>query len=144
MNEILRRSCRGVRMVVESVSGWLWNECPDQPGITVRMLVEWVSEWARNPHSDGKSQAVRLKFAQQSVEVLSVSTDALSEAEDLLPCDYEAEPFEVGFSSRYAQETFRAVESNELEFIYSGPASGTLVKAKNLPHQNFVIMPVRL
>ena len=49
MNEILRRSCRGVRMVVESVSGWLWNECPDQPGITVRMLVEWVSEWARNP-----------------------------------------------------------------------------------------------
>lgn len=94
--------------------------------------------------SDGKSQAVRLKFAQQSVEVLSVSTDALSEAEDLLPCDYEAEPFEVGFSSRYAQETFRAVESNELEFFYSGPASGTLVKAKNLPHQNFVIMPVRL
>lgn len=49
VNEILRRSCLSVRIVVESVSGWFWNECPDQPGITVRMLVEWVSEWTRNP-----------------------------------------------------------------------------------------------
>lgn len=56
VNEILRRSCRGVRMVVESVSGWLWNECPDQPGITVRMLVEWVSEWARNPQKGHSSE----------------------------------------------------------------------------------------
>ncbi|GLH30903.1 hypothetical protein BR1R5_02890 [Pseudomonas sp. BR1R-5] len=36
-------------MAVESVSGYLWNECPDQRGISVRMLVEWVSGWSWNP-----------------------------------------------------------------------------------------------
>lgn len=48
VNEILRRSCLSVRIVVESVSGWFWNECPDQPGITVRMLVVWVSPIVQN------------------------------------------------------------------------------------------------
>lgn len=94
--------------------------------------------------SDAKSQAVRLKFGQQRVEVVSVSNDALSEAEDLLPCDFDAAPFDVGFNSRYAQEAFKAVSSTDLQLFYSGPASGTLIKAKDCPHQKFVLMPVRL
>ncbi|MDU7558640.1 MAG: DNA polymerase III subunit beta, partial [Pseudomonas sp.] len=94
--------------------------------------------------SDGKSQAVRLKFCQQTVEVVSVSNDALSEAEDLLPCDFDAAPFDVGINSRYAQEAFKAVSSTDLHLFYSGPASGTLIKAKDCPHQKFVLMPVRL
>lgn len=51
---VVNKSCvaacqKSVRMTVESVSGCLWNECPDQRGITVRMRVEWVSESAWNP-----------------------------------------------------------------------------------------------
>lgn len=96
--------------------------------------------------SDGKSQAVKLKFGQQSVEVLSVSNGVseVEEAEDLLPCDFSSDPFEVGLNSKYAQETFRAVETNELQFFYTGSGSGTLVMAKDCPHQKFILMPVRL
>ncbi|HHH9441221.1 TPA: DNA polymerase III subunit beta [Pseudomonas aeruginosa] len=96
--------------------------------------------------SDGKSQAVKLKFAQQTVEVLSVSNGVskVEEAEDLLPCDLNSDAFELGLNSRYAQEVFRAVETNELQLFYSGPASGTLIMAKDCPHQKFVLMPVRL
>jgi hypothetical protein len=36
-------------MAVESVSGCLWNECPDQRGISVRMSVEWMFGWSWNP-----------------------------------------------------------------------------------------------
>lgn len=40
VNEILRRSCRGVRMVVESVSGSAWNHCPDARGTDARVGAE--------------------------------------------------------------------------------------------------------
>jgi hypothetical protein len=54
-------------MAVESVSGYSWNECPDQRGISVRILVEWPSGWSWSPHSDHKSRAEMQRVAWQFV-----------------------------------------------------------------------------
>ncbi|WP_137088558.1 hypothetical protein [Ectopseudomonas oleovorans] len=67
MNKSCVAACqKSVRMTVESVSGCLWNECPDQRGITVRMRVEWVSESAWNPQVDRVevTEAMRDQFRE--------------------------------------------------------------------------------
>jgi len=57
-------------MAVESVSGYSWNKCPDQPGITVRMRVEWVSESAWNTQICEQGALSRLVSATERERII--------------------------------------------------------------------------
>ncbi len=66
-------------MAVESVSGCLWNECPDQGGISVRMSVEWVSGWSWNPQTVPIERKGRKKGREHLVPLSRQAIDALKQ-----------------------------------------------------------------
>lgn len=94
--------------------------------------------------SDSKNPAVKLSLVTDVISIQSVSVDIENEANDVLPCNYSAEPFEIGMNGVLAAELLRALGSEEVEFIFNGAASGTLLRSPSFPSHSFVLMPVRL
>ncbi|MCU9528519.1 DNA polymerase III subunit beta [Pseudomonas mosselii] len=94
--------------------------------------------------SEGVVSSVRLAVSADTISVQSVGGSATDIADDVLPCDYHAEPLEVGFNGALACEIVRSLGASEIEVIFTGAASGTLLRARDLPSHSFVLMPVRL
>lgn len=94
--------------------------------------------------SEGTVSVVRLAVTSDSISVQSVAAKAEDMANDVLPCDYHAAPFEIGFNGSLAGETIRSLGGKEIDVIFTGAGSGTLIRARDLPSHSFVLMPVRL
>lgn len=94
--------------------------------------------------SDVKSAAVRLTVDSTSIAVQSVATSLEDEANDVLPCDFDAEPFEIGFNGSAAVEILKALDTDDIDVYFNGPSSGTLIRDRNSSSHSFVIMPYRL
>lgn len=94
--------------------------------------------------SEGAVSMVRLAVSADSISIQSVGGAAEDMADDVLACDYHAEPLEIGFNGSLAGEIVRSLGAHEIDVIFSGAASGTLLRARDLPSHSFVLMPVRL
>lgn len=94
--------------------------------------------------SDSKNPAVKLSVKPDTIAIQSISSDVQNEANDVLPCDYSADPFEVGLNGVLAAELFRSLGDEDVELIFNGAASGTLLRNRSFPSHSFVLMPVRL
>ncbi|MBM5458921.1 DNA polymerase III subunit beta [Pseudomonas sp. P66] len=94
--------------------------------------------------SEGTVSLVRLAVTADAISIQSVGGNAEDIADDVLPCDYHAEPLEIGFNGSLAGEIVRSLGAQEIDVIFSGAASGTLLRARDLPSHSFVLMPVRL
>lgn len=86
--------------------------------------------------------AVRFSVERTSISVQSIG--AGDDAIDSMPCDYDADPFEIGFKGSAAAEVLRALDSDDIELIFNGGASATLLRDQNCSSHSFVIMPYRL
>lgn len=94
--------------------------------------------------SEGAVSLVRLAVSAESISIQSVGGRAEDMADDVLACDYNSEPLEIGFNGQMAGEIVRSLGAIEIDVIFSGAASGTLLRARDLPSHSFVLMPVRL
>lgn len=94
--------------------------------------------------SEGAVSIVRLAVTADSISIQSVGSKAEDLANDVLPCDYHAEPLEIGFNGSLAGEIIRSLGAPEIDVIFNGAGSGTLLRARDLPSHSFVLMPVRL
>lgn len=94
--------------------------------------------------SDSKNPAVRLSVKPDTIAIQSISTDVQNEANDVLPCDYSADPFEIGLNGVLAAELIRSLGGDEVDLTFNGAASGTLITTPSYPSHSFVLMPVRL
>lgn len=88
------------------------------------------------------ASAVRFSVERSSISVHSIG--AGDDAIDSMPCDYDADPFEIGFKGSAAAEILRALDSDDIELIFNGGASATLLRDQNCSSHSFVIMPYRL
>ncbi|WP_436428272.1 hypothetical protein, partial [Enterococcus faecium] len=65
-------------------------------------------------------------------------------ASEDVPGDYAAQPFEIGFNSRYLLEILAQVEGDLVEVHLADAAAPTLIRENDKSPALYVIMPMRV
>jgi len=95
--------------------------------------------------SDERSRAIRVQVAPGEMKVYSSVSDT-GESEDSIPVAYEGTSVEIGFNAQYLLDFFRAVNSEEVRFLFKDPHSAGELRAggEKTDHYRYVIMPMRI
>jgi len=105
-----------------------------------RGALERVSQF-----SDERSRGMRITFAKEEVKVHSSLPEA-GESEESMPIEYTGPEIEIGFNSQYLLDFLRAVDEEEVSFLFKDPHSaGELRPAgEKGASYRYVIMPMRI
>lgn len=95
--------------------------------------------------ADEQSHAVRLSFREGQLEISATTTD-IGEAREIVPADYQGEPFEIGFNAQYLLDFLTGLESEEVSFeLRDADTQGLLQpKGKGDYLYHYVTMPMKL
>ncbi|MYZ49333.1 DNA polymerase III subunit beta [Propylenella binzhouense] len=93
--------------------------------------------------SSDRGRAVKLTLADDRM-VLAVNNPDSGSASDELPVDYDSEPLEIGFNSRYLLDIAAQLTTDEAEFRLADPGSPTLIQDKGESDALYVLMPMRV
>jgi DNA polymerase-3 subunit beta len=95
--------------------------------------------------SDERSHSIRLQFSKDELRVLSSSSDA-GESEEILPVDYAAQPFTIGFNWQYLLDFLAATGSGKISLEFKDEQSAGQLRpaADDGLHYRYVVMPMRV
>lgn len=95
--------------------------------------------------SDERSRAVRVQVAPGEMKVHSSVSDT-GESEDSIPVAYEGTAVEIGFNAQYLLDFFRAVGTDEVQFLFKDAHSAGEMRpgGENGAYYRYVIMPMRI
>ena len=78
---------------------------------------------------------------------ISVQTQNVGEAEDVVPCAYKGPSFSVGFNASYLLDLLRTIESEEVDLQFQSPTSAGIITPaleSGEPDVLCLVMPLRL
>ncbi len=90
-----------------------------------------------------KGRAVKLQIGSGKL-VLTVNNPDSGSAEEELSCEYEADPIDIGFNSRYLMDVAGQVKSDSMTFQLADAGSPTIVRDPNDDQALYVLMPMRV
>ena len=90
-----------------------------------------------------KTRAVKMALDRDKVTLSVTSPENGTAAEDV-PGDYVAQPFEIGFNSRYLLDILAQVEGDQVEVHLADAAAPTLIRENDKAPALYVIMPMRV
>ena len=93
--------------------------------------------------SSERGRAVKLSIADGRL-VLSVTNPDSGSATEELSTDYDAEPIDIGFNSRYLLDITGQLESGTAVVRLADPGSPTLIQDKGAEDSLYVLMPMRV
>lgn len=93
--------------------------------------------------SSDRGRAVKLTIGDGQLK-LTVNNPDSGSAEDELSADYEAEPLEIGFNSRYLIDIAGQLSGDEAIFLFADSGSPTLIHDSNDADVLYVLMPMRV
>jgi DNA polymerase-3 subunit beta len=112
------------------------------PRSDLRGAIERVSQFA-----DERSRAIRMQLFPGEVKVRAASTDT-GESEETLPIEYDGPQVDIGFNAQYMLEFLRAVNSDEVRFLFRDPQSAgelqPIAPEGSTENYRYVIMPMRI
>ena len=73
---------------------------------------------------------------------ISGRAEALGQAQDTLAIEYDGEPMEIRFNSRYVEEALRAVDGEAITLHLNGPIRAALIEGAD-PLYVSLLMPIR-
>jgi len=88
-----------------------------------------------------KSNATKLTFAENQLEILSTSPD-IGEARELLPVKYAGKPISVIFNPEYVMDPLKNLDCDDVVFEMNDGNSPAIIKC-DIPFL-YVLMPLRL
>jgi len=105
-----------------------------------RSAIERVAQF-----SDERSRAIRVRVAPGEVKAHS-SVSETGESEESIPASYDGPAVEIGFNAQYLLDFMRAVQTEQIAFLFKDPHSaGELRPAGETPENyRYVIMPMRI
>ena len=105
-----------------------------------RAAIERVAQFA-----DERSRAIRVRVGDGEVKVHS-SVSETGESEESLPADYNGTPVEIGFNAQYLQDFLRAVQTDQVNFLFKDAHSAGELRpgGDKGEHYRYVIMPMRI
>ena len=93
--------------------------------------------------SSERGRAVKLSISDGQVTFTVNNPDSGSAIEEI-GVDYDAEPIEIGFNSRYLLDIAGQLESGTAEFRLADPGSPTLIADDGEANALYVLMPMRV
>jgi len=93
--------------------------------------------------SSERGRAVKLSIAPGKL-TLSVTNPDSGSATEELEVDYEAEPLDIGFNSRYLLDIAAQIEGEVAILKLADPGSPTLIQDKDAKGALYVLMPMRV
>ena len=93
--------------------------------------------------SSERGRAVKLSIAPSKL-TLSVTNPDSGSATEELEVDYEAEPLDIGFNSRYLLDIAAQIEGEVAILKLADPGSPTLIQDKDAKGALYVLMPMRV
>ena len=93
--------------------------------------------------SSERGRAVKLALAGGKL-TLSVNNPDSGSATEELEAEYEADPIDIGFNSRYLLDIVSQLEGETAVLKLADPASPTLIEDKDGKNALYVLMPMRV
>ncbi len=95
--------------------------------------------------SDERSRAIRVRVAPGEVKVHS-SVSETGESEESIPATYDGPAVEIGFNAQYLIDFLRAVQDQQVSFLFKDPHSAGELRPGGEKPENYryVIMPMRI
>jgi DNA polymerase-3 subunit beta len=93
--------------------------------------------------SSERGRAVKLSITGGRL-VLSVTNPDSGSATEELEVEYEAEPLDIGFNSRYLLDIAAQIEGETAQLKLADPGSPTLIQDKDASGALYVLMPMRV
>jgi DNA polymerase-3 subunit beta len=93
--------------------------------------------------SSERGRAVKLALSDGKM-VLSVNNPDSGSAVEELGVDYNSDPIEIGFNSRYLLDVAGQLETGTAEFRLADPGSPTLIQDDGATDSLYVLMPMRV
>jgi DNA polymerase-3 subunit beta len=93
--------------------------------------------------SSERGRAVKLALSAGKL-VLSVTNPDQGSAVEELEADYDAEPLDIGFSSRYLLDIVDQLDGDTALFLLADPGSPTLIQDRDGASALYVLMPMRV
>lgn len=95
--------------------------------------------------ADGRSQAVRLTFAPNTLQISAQSAEE-GFGEEILTVDYDGEQTEIGFNAQYLQDFLLTVKEGEISFEFNNDTEQALLRPveQNGTNYRYIVMPLRV
>jgi DNA polymerase-3 subunit beta len=93
--------------------------------------------------SSERGRAVKLAMSEGRMILTVVNPDSGSATEELA-IDYDADPLEIGFNSRYLLEITGQLRGDTASFRFADSGAPTLVQDKGTTDTLYVLMPMRV
>jgi DNA polymerase-3 subunit beta len=90
-----------------------------------------------------KTRAVKMALDRDRITLSVTSPDNGAAAEEV-PGDYAAQPFEIGFNSKYLMDILGQVEGDLVEVHLADAAAPTLIRENDKSPALYVLMPMRV
>ncbi len=98
-------------------------------------------------YSSSMTNQIRLAITEDHVTISAEDIERSSEAEEQVPCSYEADEMTIGFNSEYLTEVLSNVQADEVVFKLSSPNRAGIVVPEEQEEDEeilMLIMPVML
>ncbi|MBA5776056.1 DNA polymerase III subunit beta [Stappia sp. F7233] len=93
--------------------------------------------------SSERGRAVKMALSEGRLVLTVVNPDSGSATEELA-VDYEAEPLEIGFNSRYLLDIAAQLQKDTATFRFADPGAPTLIQDDGAEDALYVLMPMRV
>jgi len=93
--------------------------------------------------SSERGRAVKLSIAGHKLILSVINPDSGSASEEL-PVQYEADPIDIGFNSRYLLDIAAQIDGETAVLRLADPGSPTLIQASHPDGALYVLMPMRV
>jgi len=105
-----------------------------------RSTIERVAQF-----SDERSRAIRVRVEAGEVKAHS-SVSETGESEESIPATYDGPAVEIGFNAQYLLDFLRAVQTEQVSFLFKDPHSAGELQPSGEKAENYryVIMPMRI
>ena len=98
-------------------------------------------------YASASTHQIRFDLASNALKLSAQDVDFGGEAHELLPCQYSAEPLEIGFNSMYLVDILSHIDGEQVTMKFGSSTRAGIVNPTEAPPQEdtlMLIMPVRL
>jgi DNA polymerase-3 subunit beta len=96
--------------------------------------------------SNALTHQVRFSLRKGSLTLATSNADVGGEGREVLDCDFQGEPLELGYNATYITDILSRTDSAEVIFELSTPVAAGVVFSPEVPKEDFLclVMPLRL
>jgi DNA polymerase-3 subunit beta len=91
-----------------------------------------------------RGRAVKLALSSEGRLALSVNNPDSGSATEELDVDYDSDPIDIGFNSKYLLDIAAQLKTDKAEFRFADPGSPTLIQDEGDDSALYVLMPMRV